>query len=405
MSSLFPIKEEINYRALYGKLFSGLLGQFGAGYVSEIEDAIQESFFKSLKIWSQAAAPKDMENWLFIVARNDILNQIKSRKTTTSYDLFDQYDSCLESDNKTDLRLQTIVLIASLTSISKQSKVLFILKNIFGLTISELSGSTLLHQEAIYKSIKRAKLNIQREIGEKPIDLESLIATHEEEIALIEEVLYSVFNIGFDSFNAKVKDIVNKDLCLEAIALATLLSKQQFTSTKNLLALFCFHAARIPAKVKKGKIVPFFHQDRRKWNGELLNLGFHYLTKSKELNRYYLEALIANRYMVIKRFTNSNWLEMVSLYELLQRITPSPIVKLNYCFCLSKVEKTAEALAILATIEKEMPASHIYLSLVKAKITKKINQKEADDLFNSVLSTLHQDVRRKHILENELIPL
>ena len=65
---------EINYRALYGKLFSGLLNLFGTNYVSEIEDAIQNSFLKSLKIWNEKSTPDNIENWLFIVARNDVLN-------------------------------------------------------------------------------------------------------------------------------------------------------------------------------------------------------------------------------------------------------------------------------------------------------------------------------------------
>ena len=64
---------EINYRALYGKLFSGLLNLFGTNYVSEIEDAIQNSFLKSLKVWTKTNVPNNKENWLFIVARNCLL--------------------------------------------------------------------------------------------------------------------------------------------------------------------------------------------------------------------------------------------------------------------------------------------------------------------------------------------
>lgn len=65
-------KEDIYYRTLYGKLFSGLLHQFGARYVSEIEDAIQNTFLKSLKIWTLNEDPNNKENWLFVVARNDM---------------------------------------------------------------------------------------------------------------------------------------------------------------------------------------------------------------------------------------------------------------------------------------------------------------------------------------------
>lgn len=82
-NSLFP-KKEINYRAIYGKLFSGLLNQFGTSWIFEIEGAIQNSFLKSLKVWNQNNVPNNKENWLFIVARNDVLNQIKKQKESYS---------------------------------------------------------------------------------------------------------------------------------------------------------------------------------------------------------------------------------------------------------------------------------------------------------------------------------
>src|SRR5690606_23837425 len=119
----------INYRVLYGKLFSGLLGQFGANYVSEIEDAIQNSFLKSLKIWTKNNVPNNKENWLFIVARNDVLNQLKKRKENYNFSV-EQIEDTILISNETDLRLQTIIFIASLGSISNQAKILFALKNI-----------------------------------------------------------------------------------------------------------------------------------------------------------------------------------------------------------------------------------------------------------------------------------
>jgi RNA polymerase sigma-70 factor (ECF subfamily) len=76
-------RTNVNYRALYGKLFSGLLHHFGIKYVSEIEDAIQNTFLKSLKVWKQGNLPNHKENWLYIVARNDIVNQIKKRKESS----------------------------------------------------------------------------------------------------------------------------------------------------------------------------------------------------------------------------------------------------------------------------------------------------------------------------------
>ncbi len=402
-NNLLP-KEEINYRALNGKLFSGLLNQFGTNYVSEIEDAIQNSFLKSLKIWKKNNIPNNKENWLFIVARNDVLNQIKKQKENYNFSVEETENQSL-AINKTDLRLQTIIFISSLKSISNQAKILFVLKNIFGLNVAEISDCTLIHQEAIYKSINRTKKSLQLEFSKKEIDLNAIVA-HQQSILIVEEILYAVFNIGFDSFNEKTENIVNEDLCLEAFALTKLLFNQNNTgSTSNLLSLFCFHIARIPAKIANGKLVSFFNQNRKKWNKELVNLGFHYLKIPKKLNKFYLEAIIISKYMSINQLTSKDWTDIVKLYEMMQRVSQSPIVKLNYCFCLSKIGETERALLILSEIEKELPNEHIYFSLVKATILKEIAPKTSNELFNSVISKMSQNIRKQYLLENELIRL
>lgn len=401
-NDLFP-KSEVNYRALYGKLFSGLLGQFGANYVSEIEDAIQNSFLKSLKIWNVNSTPNNKENWLFIVARNDVLNQIKTKYNQSNAELFESIDDYQVIEN--DLRLQTVILIASLGFISTQAKITFILKNIFGLSIDEIHDCTLLNRETIYKSINRTKKSILQECELKQTDIQT-ISANQATISIVEEILYAVFNIGFDSFNDKIEEIVNKDLCLETISLAKLLFKSYNSeSTSNLLAIFCLHTARIPAKIQNGKLISFFNQNRKNWNQELFQLGLQFLKKPKSTNKFYIEALIVSKYMTVENFTENDWKEIVNLYEILQQISSSPIVKINYCYGLNKVGKTELALKILSEVEKELPNEHTYFNLVKAKIMSEINPIKSNNLLVSTIDKLNQKIRKEYLLENELIHL
>ncbi|MCM5528222.1 DUF6596 domain-containing protein [Parasegetibacter sp. NRK P23] len=396
-------RQELNYRALYGKLFSGLLQLFGTMYVSEIEDAIQNALLKFLKI-HQVNAPDNPENWLYIVARNDVLNQVKKQKAKCTLS-GKQPEDTFSIVPETDLRLQTILFVAGLNTLSNQARIIFVLKNIFGLSIIEISDSTLLGQEAIYKSTNRTKKSIQLAFNGNSVDLNTKIV-NQKAIAITEEILYAVFNIGFDSFSEKTESIVNEDVCLEAIALTKLLFTQyQYVSTSNLLALCCFHTARIPAKVEQGKLVPFFHQDRAKWNVDLVNLGFHYLKKPEKLDRFYLEAIIISRYMSVPYFTPHDWAGIVRLYEMMLTISGSPIVTLNYCFCLSKIGEIEKALTILSTIEKKLPDEHIYFSLVKANILQETNPSTADNLFRTVLGKMNQHIRKAHLLEHALIHL
>lgn len=404
MNNKLLSKEEINYKAIYGKLFSGLLNQFGTNYVSEIEDAIQNSFLKSLRIWKQNSVPNNKENWLFIVARNDVLNQIKRQRENSKFS-FEYIEDNSTRNIETDLRLQTILFISTLENISNQAKILFVLKNIFGLSMAEISDSTLINQEAIYKSINRTKKNIQLKFSGNEVDLNSVTANLQA-ISIAEEIFYAVFNIGFDSFSEKMEKIVNEDLCLEAFVLTKLLfSQYQSESTSNLLALFCFHTARIPAKIDNGKLLSFFNQNREKWDNELISLGFHYLKKPEKLSKFYLEAVIISKYMSTYQLSQKDWTDIAKLYEMIQQVSQSPIVKLNYCFCLSKIGKTENALMILSEIEKELPDEHIYFSFVKAKILKETNTKKAGDLFTSVMNKMNQKIRKEYLLENELIHL
>lgn len=399
MSNDLLFKTEINYRVLYGKLFSGLLNQFGTNYVSEIEDAIQNSFLKSLKIWKQHNTPDRKENWLFLVARNDVLNQIKKRKLNNCLSV-SQLGDASPYNTKIDLRLQTIIFIAVLKNISNQAKIIFVLKNIFGLSITEISNSTLIGQDAIYKSIKRTKAQMQLDYKCREVDLDAIVA-RQQDVAIVEDILYAVFGIGFDSFSEKTENIVNKDICLDAFALAKLLfNNYQSSTNSNLLALFCFHTARIPAKIERGKMISFFKQNRQKWNKELVNLGFHYLQKPEKINKLYLEAIIASKYMTINQFTKNDWLDIVALYEMMQQVSSSPIVKLNYCFCLTKVGKKQEALFLLSAIEKELPNEHFYFSLVKSKILKDSNPEESEYLIDSVMNKMNQQIRKEYLLEN-----
>lgn len=394
---------ESNYRALYGKLFSALINQFGTNYVNEIEDAIQNSFLKSLKTWGSDKIPDNKENWLFVVARNDVLNQIKRKSRVALESFLTETQENTTAEN--DLRLETILFLSSSKNISDAAKAVFILKNIFGLNVREISDSTLLSQEAIYKSINRSKKTLQLEFKDKPISTITK-ETQKHQIAIVEEILYAVFNIGFDSFNDKIQAIINEDLCLEALALAKeLFKKHQQDSTKNLLALFCFHIARVPAKIDNGKLVSLFKQDKTKWNKKLMSLGFSYLHKPDKLNRFYIEALIASKYMTANSYDTQHWNEIIKLYKLLTEYHHSPIVKLNLCYGLHQANRTEEALILLTDIEKKLPKGHLYFSLVKAELLKATAPKESETILVSVIDKMEQSIRKEYLLEKGFITL
>jgi RNA polymerase sigma-70 factor (ECF subfamily) len=401
MSSSAYSEVEHNYRALYGKLFAVLVQQFGAYHVTEIEDALQNAFLKSLKAWHLNPAPRKRENWLFVVARNDVLNQIKSKNRKREGAQLPPAHAGGTAEK--DLRLEVIFMIACAKSISTAAKAVFILKNLFGLNVREISESTLLSQEAVYKAIRRAKSSLQKEFrGQSG---RTLVSTPtDEEIATVEHILYAVFSIGFDSFDEKIKSIVNEDLCLESLALAKLLARTHpRATTQNLLALFCFHLARIPAKIQEGQLVSFYQQDQSKWDRKLLSLAFGYLQKPEKLNRFYIEALIAGKHMTATSYDKQHWNEIIRLYELLLAYHHSPVVKLNLSYALHQAGRTAAAMELLATVEKELPQGHFYFLLTKAKLLKATDAAQSGQIMASVLENVKSDCRKAYLMEEAFI--
>ena len=386
----------MNYRVLYGKLFSALLKQFGANCIHEIEDAIQNTFYKSLKRWKANENIKDIEAWLYVVAKNDVLSQLKKQQRFLHTEFFESEEGTAVTEE--DLRLKTILFLVKATTIARQAKVVFILKNIFGLHIKEISTSTLISEAALYKSIRRAKDDFKTLSNTYVFD-EVFKQTKAEDIVLVEEVLYAVFNIGFDSFNEKKASIVNEDLCLEALALLKMLWENfKKNTTTNLLALCCFHIARIPEKIKEGKFVPFFKQNKDHWNQDFIRLGYYYLEKPNNLNSYYIKALITSKHMTAQSYDTKHWDEIIKLYTILLRLSSSPIVKLNLCYCLYKNNQNTEAIKLLNSIEEELPEEHVYFSLIKAHILGKT--KVSETLINKTLKTIKQHIRTEYILEH-----
>ncbi|MEM6806623.1 MAG: DUF6596 domain-containing protein [Bacteroidota bacterium] len=382
------------YRRYYGQIFSALTSQFGTAYVSQIEDAIQNAFYKSLKLWKANTSPKNKKNWLFIVAKNDLLNQLKQKDKMANLEVPEQkQEEALEED----LRLMLIKVLCTSSLISNRLKVLFVLKNIFGLSVSEISSCTLLSEDAIYKSLSRSKKKFAL-VSKK--DLDTHLTLNEDEMALLQEILYAVFILGFDSFSEKNPSGYNEDLCLEAFAISKLLLEEaKDSSTYNLLALFCFHLARIPARMKDGKMLSFFEQNSDLWDKDLLNLGYKFLVKPEKINKYYLEALIVAKHMASEKMDLAHWNGIIKLYEQLITISNSPITKLNLCYCLHKAGRTEEAMILITKLDEELPTNHIHFSLLKSQIFKEDTAKSMQ-LLDESLNNIKQKIRREYILEN-----
>lgn len=156
---------------------------------------------------------------------------------------------------------------------------------------------------------------------------------------------------------ANFDQTVRDDLCFEAMRLALLLSEHpegRKPRTHALLALLCFHAARLHGRMDDdGNLIMLEMQDRSKWDRDLIGKGFYFLEKASvgdELSEYHIEAGIASLHCAASTYEKTDWAKILELYDTLYRIKPSPIVALNRAVALGKAMGPEEGLAELAKI-------------------------------------------------------
>lgn len=394
---------ELNFRRSYGKLYASLTTFFGASYIDIIEDSIQNTFYKALKSWKPGQYPRHIERWLFITARNDVINQIKHRYREVS--LGEPGPALFVGDTEgsivpEDSRLTTLYFclrLSRLKRVSQVPQVIFILKNVCGFSVREISACLLMGEEAVYKNLQRIT-NILKDYAGN--DLKKIVtrAGAAEEVGAMETIVYAIFTMGYDTFNKNINRPVNEEVCLEAVSLARLLEKQfGHVTTRNLLALFCFHLARTPARFKEDRLVAFFDQDPSDWDHTLLTAGFHYLEKPAVLNRYYLEALIASIHMTTPHFTPAHWEKVVRCYDALLTICDTPMIRMNRAYCLARANRDAEALQELKSLAVEIPVDHVYYSLMMGQLLKIDDPETSDKWIKKALFKTDQPFRQAHI--------
>src|SRR5262245_19783343 len=179
-------------------------------------------------------------------------------------------------------------------------------------------------------------------------------------------MLYLLFNEGYSS--AQPDRVIRRELCDEALRLVLMVREDPagaLPETDALVALMCFHAARFDARVDgMGGLLLLEEQDRSRWDLELIQRGVVHLAQSahgETLSRYHAEAGIAAEHCLAPSYAETNWEEIVRLYEVLEHVAPSPLVLLNRAIALAEWKGPDEGLAALEAIEAPSWLAGYYL--------------------------------------------
>jgi len=333
----------------------------GLGRLDLAEDVVQDTLCRALETWPVHGLPDNPSAWLMRVARNraiDLLrrdDQFRHFTPEFTYLLRLREDLPVEAPAfEKEIKDDQLRMMFSCChpELSTEAQVTLILKTLCGFSVSEIAYALLAGEDAVEKRLGRARKLFRRSGTFLEIADSSEIRARMDAVY---QAIYLLFNEGYHS--SQSDRTAPEDLCLEAIRLALLLSEHpegDKPKTYALLALLCFHAARLPGRRDDdGGLVQLELQDRSKWERDLMGRGFHFLEKAatgNELSEYHLEAGIAALHCAAPTYEETEWAKILELYDMLYRLKPTPIVALNRAIAMGNAVGPEEGLAELSKI-------------------------------------------------------
>ena len=398
------------FRTEYGKIVAVISKYLGIDRIETAEDIVQETLLTAVEYWQHKGIPPNPHAWLYATAKNKTLNYLRRQKLEKEVAL-NQPGIRIEeldfSEEQISDELLNMMLKCCHPSISNETQIALILKILCGFSISEISSAFCTQSETINKRLVRGRKRL-RENGrstDKSTDL-----TGSWDVLLT--TLFLLFNEGYSP--VQKNQIIRLDLCLEAIRLAEILVSHAATpnkqSTHSLLALMYLNASRFETRQgKQGEVIEMELQDRKRWNQDLINKGLYHLNEaqdSKTISKYLILASISANHCIAHKAEETNWQEILKLYDILLSMENSPIVQLNRIVALGKANGPATAMLELQKLEhlKGMQENYLYHSTCASLLIQAKKNKEAILHYEKAISCC-QNERDKAFLQKKLIAL
>jgi RNA polymerase sigma factor (sigma-70 family) len=322
---------------------------FGVHNLPLAEDVVQDALCRALEVWKFQGMPENPSAWLMATAKNRAFDVLRRERTARTF--APELGRLLESEwtltpvveelfGAHSIKDDQLAMMFSCCHprLPEEAQVALVLHILCGFSVTEIASAFLSTDAAIEKRITRAKKVLA---GSKHLfDLKDA-ADFFGRISAVHRALYLLFNEGYHG--AGSESAVRVDLCREAMRLARLLQQHPRASTPAthaLLALMCLHGARLPARIDAlGNLTLLLDQDRSRWDAELVIEGRRLLELSAtgpEVTEYHVEAAIASVHADALRAEDTRWETIVSLYDTLMTIRPSPVVALNRAIAVAQ---------------------------------------------------------------------
>jgi RNA polymerase sigma-70 factor (ECF subfamily) len=299
------------FRREFGRLVSILSRRFGVHRMQLCEDAAQTALLQATQSWS-SRLPDDPGAWLYRVAYNHVLDELRREKRNERYLAQVEMEYAQQEAHDDVLRL---LFVCADPAIPPESQLVLALKTLCGFSTEEIALRLFQSEDAIHKRLQRARDRLREHAEVQSLD--------PERVPSVLHMLYLLFNEGYSS--AQPDRVIRRELCDEALRLALMLREDPagaLPATDALVALMCFHAARFDARVDgMGGLLLLEEQDPSLWDRELVQRGLMHLMQSargETVSRYHAEAGIAAEHCLAPSYAETNWEEIVRLYEVIE---------------------------------------------------------------------------------------
>jgi RNA polymerase sigma factor (sigma-70 family) len=378
---------DVRFEHLWRELAPRVLGAVARRFrdFSSAEDAVQEAMIAAFTQWPQEGVPENPRGWLIQVACRRMTDQMRSetarreRETAVATEA-ENMASLLEIEADVDPDDTLILLFMCChPTLTPSSAIALTLRAVGGLTTAEIANAFLVPEATMAQRISRAKQNIKA--SGAPFRLPP---PHERvgRLPAVLHVLYLIFSEGYASSIGS--HLQRFDLAREAIRLTrntkTLLPDN--AEVAGLLALMLLTDARRAARTGPDEeLIPLDKQDRSLWDRVEISEGIELLTAALakgSVGLYQLQAAIAAVHDDAERAEDTDWPQILALYELLKRVSPGPMVTLNHAIAAAMVHGPAEGLQLLRALDTDPRlASHYRLDAVRAHLLEQRGDYEA----------------------------
>ena len=346
---------------------------------ADAEDAVQEALIAAAAQWPAEGMPSNPRGWLYHVAMRRLTDHVRSELARRRReDVIATEGAALETivpsmfgeigpDEDDTLMLLFMCCHPALTP---STAVALTLRAVGGLTTAEIASAFLVPEATMAQRISRAKQSIKSSKlpFRMPTDVERA-----ERLSAVMQVLYLIFNEGYTS--SAGPELSRVDLSNEAIRLTRMLHAllPNDGEVRGLLALMLLTDARRPARTgPQGELIPLDEQDRSLWNRELIDEGI--VLVSAALSRhsvgvYQLQAAIAALHDEATRLEDTDWPQILALYEVLMRITDNPMAALSHAIATAMVHGSNAGLELLEKVATDSRISgHYRLDAVRGHL-------------------------------------